>query len=222
MRALYSDPMMDRFRVARSAEQMVKVWGPIEYTYPMKRGGEFKPGSRIGAIIDSPTGLRYGHMLFGLAHNPAKPQTPFVLDELCIEKQMYHPYFKNHRCLVPVDAWYFHTRERNKVKHFMIRSNQKTALAMGAVYHTAHNRKDGTRVTTCGLVSMRPRLDFNGFSQIPALFIAGENNAKNFLDVKRPWHWAYKEMDKFPFEIIEVIPCASDDGIAMPVEGIGL
>jgi putative SOS response-associated peptidase YedK len=212
--------MMDRFRVARSAEQLVKEWGPVDFVYPMKRGGDFKPGSRIGAVIDSPTGLRYGHMLFGLAHHPDKPQTPFVLDHLCVEKQMYHNYFKNHRCLIPVDAWYFHLRERDKVKHFMFRSNQKTALALGAVYHTAVNKRDGTKLTTCGIVTVSPPMAMMGFGdQIPALFIAGGNDAKYFLDVKRPWHRSYTEMVNFPYEILEVVPCASDDGIALPIQG---
>jgi putative SOS response-associated peptidase YedK len=210
--------MLDRFLAARNAEQLVRAWGPIDFRYPVRRGPNFRPGSRIGVLIDSPTGLRYGHMLFGLSAASGKPVTPFVLDHLCLEKQIFHPHFRAHRCLVPVDCWYFHLQDAKRKKHFLFRSNCKASLAMAALYIT-HVEKGGVvRSNTCGLLSISASRFYDGYSaQMPALFMAGEKGAKDFLEKRTPWYEALKATTRFPADLLEVIPCAEDDAMDMGV-----
>jgi len=210
--------MMDRFLVARNPDQMIRAWGPIDFRYPIKRGPAFKPGSRIGVIIDSPTGLRYGHMLFGLAHHSEKPVTPFILDDLCAEKQVFHSHFKAHRCLIPVDAWYFHTQESKRKKHFLFRSNHKSPLAMAGIYVTNTDQSGIVRINTCGIISIPAYRFYDGFAtQMPALFFAGEQEAKMYLEKRTPWYEALKTMTRFPIDVLEAIPCAEDDAMDMGI-----
>jgi putative SOS response-associated peptidase YedK len=203
--------MLDRFQVVRDAEAMSKDYGRIDFVYPHRKGGNFRPGARVGVIIESPTGLRYGHMLWGYLQGD-KPPAPFVAEEALGMESPYKKAFAGRRCIIPADRFFAHRKESFHTIHYAIRSKLKTQFCFAGIYHS-HLEPGGVKVNTCAIIGIPSNYFYADFGlRMPALLLPGEH-INRYLEPATPFHQALRLLRFIDQDLIHMEECRESTGL---------
>ena len=208
--------MYEWFEVYRNAEQLARAWGPIDYLYPHLKGARFKKGERVGVVVhDGKEGLRYGHMT--LCFKPDlknKYGDDKIYEEDLLTGKALQPFFKKHRCLVPVDSWVFKHKAREGAGDFSFHPSSPAPMCFGGVYSTFLHG-NGTRINTVAIIGIASGGYYGKFcAKVPGLFLPGPE-AIDFCNPKVSETKAWELLRRFPEEGMTV---SKYEMIAQPPE----
>jgi putative SOS response-associated peptidase YedK len=199
--------MLDRFEVFRDAEKTAKAWGEVQYVFPHLVGPHFKPGDRIGVIVASPAGMRYGHMTWGFRASPEQRRgTSIIYEDGMLAGGKYDVTFKSRRCLIPADRWYYHHHNAQQRNWFSYHPKESLPMAFAGLY-SSFVGPNGIRVNTVAVIGISSLGFYREYEdRMPAVFLPGPE-AIQFLDPRLPMAKAWEYVRNFPEEQLMVEPC---------------